>query len=98
MNPIAPHIASSVAGVHQAEKQASRESEKTDRRRPVARVVRRGDDNLDLEVTEVEEVEATRNAKGNDQEETHEDRQAHGHYDARGALSDEPPRRVDLEG
>jgi len=99
VNPIAPHIASSLAGVHQSERQAARETEKTERRRHDSQVIKRGDDNLDLEVSEVEEAEAVRSAKGNDQEETHEDRTSHGYYDAHGDLAEEAPApRVDLEG
>jgi len=97
MLPIHNNIASSIAGAKQAERTAVREQDKAAKRgrRPAERITKRDE----VEVGEVEHAEATRNAKGNDQEETHEDREARGHYDAHGGYSVErEPPRLDLEG
>jgi hypothetical protein len=97
MIPISTDIASSVAGAKQAERAAVREQERTARK--VRERTRRPGQTDEVEIGEVEHVEPVRNAKGNDQEETHEDRQAHGHYDAQGMFNPEALRsKIDFEG
>jgi hypothetical protein len=48
------------------------------------------------EATHVEAAEAVRNLKGNDKEETREDRQEHDGYDPRRAAG--KAKRIDVEG
>lgn len=95
MDAMGPIIAASLAGVNQAEKIAARDAVKPDER-PGKRFRRPGD-NAELSVSHVEGVEGLRDPKGNEQEESHEDRQEHGHYDAQGQLSHDHKPRLDLE-
>lgn len=91
-------IASSIAGASQAERQASRDAQKVEEKRPARRFRRLGDD-AELNVTPTESVEAVRDAKGNDQEESHEDRQEHSAaYDAQGHTTRETRPHLDVEG
>lgn len=89
MSSIPSSLAQSVASVNQAQRSQSKEKERADSARP-----RRLRDAY--EATQVEAAEAVRNLKGNDQEETHEDRTAHDGYDPRTAKK--RPRHIDVEG
>ena len=96
MDPVGLPIASSLAGLNQAERTQTR-----DQRRPgeTARDrLARAQDEAELRVTEVEAPNAPRAVKGNDQEEAHEDRQEHANYAPDGHAQDQPPPRIDLEG
>lgn len=91
-------IASSIAGASQAERQAARDTQKAEEKRPARRFKRLGDD-ADLNVTPTESVDAVRDAKGNDQEESHEDRQEHSPaYDAQGHACRSNRPHLDVEG
>lgn len=93
MDPVGSAIQSSLAGVSQAERKQA--AEKAQREREAERF-RRALDRAELgdgpEATE--EIEAIRSVKGNNQEESHEDRQ----QQDLSHLNDEPRRRLDLEG
>jgi len=85
---IGSNLAQSVASINQAQRAQSKEKEKAESNRP--RDARSLEDAY--EATKVEAAEAVRNLKGNDHEETHEDREEHASYDPR--LS----KHIDLEG
>lgn len=96
MSILGPSLAQSLAGSAQAERAAVREQAK-----PVVRDPKRvrGQDQLDLEPERVESAEAVRSPKGNDQEETREDRREHASYQPGGLTpTDEPGARIDVEG
>jgi hypothetical protein len=88
---IGAHIMPSTAGVTPAERNAAR-----------SKAVQRGrgshsrDD--DLVTVEIEAAEAARKLEGNDQEEAHEDRQAHQHYTPGGRVRRPTPRTLDIQG
>lgn len=65
--------AQSVGGLNQAEKTVARENEK---KREATGARPKDKDSVDL----AQSIDALRTLKGNDQEETHEDRQEHDHY------------------
>jgi len=94
VDPIGLPIQSSLAGVSQSERQQAADRAAKDRG---PRRTRRGADHADLgdELSPTEAAEALRNAKGNDQEEAHEDRLSHGLSTAEG---DAGQHRLDLEG
>lgn len=79
MDGIGHNLASSVAGLNQAERAAKPAPRPEER--PAARF-RRLAETDEFTVTVVEGPEAIRDPKGNDQEETHEDRAEHGLYDS----------------
>ena len=90
-----PIIQQAFAGAaQQADRVQPRDPKKAER--PTERFKRDGD-SADLPVTEVEAAEAIRDAKGNDQEEAHEDRQQQGLYEQRGKKPEDRPR-IDVEG
>lgn len=97
MDPIGLPIASSVAGLNQAERSTVRDQKRPGEtaRDRFARAL----DEAELRVTEVEAPEAPRAVKGNDQEEAHEDRQEHAYYrpDGQARPDDTPPPRLDVE-
>ena len=98
MDPVGPPIASSVAGTHAAERNASKEAKRTDQR-PTARF-RKLHEVDEVSISPIEGSEARRDPKGNDQEESHEDRQEHGHYtiaDAERRDGDHKPH-IDVQG
>ncbi len=88
MSIFGTNAAQSVAGLNQAEKLTARENEK---KRANAGSKQRDKDSVDL----VQSLEAVRNLKGNDQEETREDREEHDHY--RSDPGESGPR-LDVEG
>ncbi len=91
MDPIGLPIQSSLAGVGQQERAQTTERAARDRER--ARFKRALDEaEFGDGLTPTEEIEAIRNMKGNDQEESHEDRQQQGLIDG------EIAPRIDLEG
>lgn len=99
MDAVGPTIAASVAGLTGAERIAAREKAKESKR--IDDRFKRSLDQAELTVTGVEEAEAIRNAKGNDQEEAHEDHQAALLYEAeqlamQKAQLNKP--RLDIEG
>jgi len=97
MDPVGPPIASSVAGAHAAERNASKEARRSDQR-PAARF-RRLHEQDEVTISPIEGSEALRDPKGNDQEETREDRQEHGHSTA-GAPSkrdDDQKPHIDIQ-
>ena len=81
--------AQSVAGLNQAEKTVARANERKRAEEPRARDLK---DSVEL----IQSIDAIRNLKGNEQEETHEDRQEHDHYYRPEAT--EPGSHLDLEG
>ncbi|RMH30388.1 MAG: hypothetical protein D6693_00560 [Planctomycetota bacterium] len=92
MDPVGLPIQSSLAGVSQTERQQA--SARAARERAADRPRRAADESdLDSTLTQTEAVEAPRSAKGNDQEEAHEDRQA---QDRAGQSGPRP--RLDVEG
>lgn len=97
MDPIGNSIASSVAGVSQQERIASRDRARQaggDKDR-----FRRALDEAELTTTQVEAAEAVRSAKGNDSEESHEDRQQRGDFDETPPAHPAPPKpRLDING
>ncbi len=100
MDPVGLPIAASVAGMTGAERIAAREKAKEEKK--VDDRFKRSLDQADLTVTPVEEAEAVRSAKGNDQEEAHEDHEAGAHYEAEALLQrlNKPSAkpRLDVEG
>ena len=90
------NVAQSVSGLSQAEKIEAREKRPE---KPKAAQRRTRTDETDLVTVDTESADAVRNLKGNDQEETHEDRQEHPPYDGRGSLAQGDARpRLDVEG
>lgn len=85
------NVAQSVAGMQQQERIAAREAE---RKRETRREQRLGDE---VEIEHVQAIDAARSAKGNEHEETREDRQEHNAYTPGNADSSKP-RRIDVEG
>lgn len=96
MDPIGLPIASSVAGAAQSERDSVREKRKAEAES--SRRLRRDADGADLSLHGVESAEAVRSAKGNDQEEAHEDRQEHAWYAPDGSVEHARRPRLDLEG
>lgn len=99
MDAVGHTVAASVAGLAGAERVAARDKAKQEKK--IDDRFKRSLDQAELTITPVEEAEAARSAKGNDQEEAHEDHQASAHYDAeRLAIPpDGAPRpRLDIEG
>lgn len=93
MDPVGLSIQSSLAGVKQQER--TQESERAVRDRDKTRFKRTLDEaEFGDGLTPTDEAEAVRNAKGNNQEETHEDRRQQGLVDGDFIL----PRLIDLEG
>lgn len=93
------NLASALAGTQQAEKVTARETKRTEQTRKSG--VRRGRDEQDLSVVKVETAEAVRKTTGNDQEETHSDREAHAGYTAAGAKrarAGTAARSIDIRG
>ncbi len=95
MDPISTSIASSVAGAKQSENAQARESKRAE---SPSKRFRQLLDNVELTVEETEQADAVRSAKGNADEESHEDRQEHGHYDAQGLMRPTDPGTLDLNG
>lgn len=89
MSIVGSNLAQSVAAINAAQRAQSKEKERAESARP--RDTRSFEDAY--EATKVEAAEAVRNLKGNDQEETHEDRQEHAGYDPR-----LPKKHLDVEG
>ena len=93
---IGSHLAQSVAAVPVAERAAVRNAPRKVER---ASVRKHSDDEVLVEPTSVEAAEAVRNLAGNDQEESHQDRQEHGGYTAEGRLTpDADAPRLDVRG
>jgi len=84
-------IAASAAGVKSSEGEATSKSK---RKSDAETTFRRALDEADLSVDAAQAAHAVRNTKGNDQEESHEDRQEHGLLQ-RGPDS---PGHLDIEG
>ncbi|TVQ29816.1 MAG: hypothetical protein EA376_14795 [Phycisphaeraceae bacterium] len=96
MDPVGPPIASSVAGTHAAERNASKEAKRSDQK-PAARF-RRLHELDEVAISPIEGSEALRDPKGNDQEESHEDRQEQGHYTAAEPRDDDHKPHIDIQG
>ena len=93
------NLASALAGTQQAEKIVARDTKRQEQTRKSG--IRRGRDEQDLSVAKVETAEAVRQTTGNDQEETHSDRQAHAGYTAAGAKrarAGAAPPSIDVRG
>ena len=91
-NPLAnAALASSVAGVKSKEGEATNKARRKD---DAETTFKRALDEADVSVDAAQAADAVRNAKGNDQEEAHEDRQEHG------LLDSDPGKmgRLDIEG
>jgi hypothetical protein len=93
-------FASGAAGSNQAERAESAQTRKraADKAREKETDPTRDNQGQDEVVVRVEAAEAIRNLKANDQEEAHEDRVAHAHYDRRGAASQDDQPKLDIEG
>lgn len=99
MEPISGQITRRAAEVRHADRRTTREpNERARGGGPFRLLIDQTE--LDAEITEVQHAEAPRKTEGNAQEESHEDRQSHNYYDARGAVDNTPPERheLDLEG
>ncbi len=99
MTSFGPHIASSVAGAPQAERQAVSRANREERERDRVRRTHRQDPGAPVD--HVELTDAVRSLKDNTQEEASEDRQEHPQYGAGGRLVQKghaAPPRLDLEG
>ncbi len=79
--------------MEQAERNVSKEAKRKERAPSLSDVKRRGD-----EVELADAVDASRDPKGNDQEEAHEDRQESGHYDAHGRVRPGGGPELDVAG
>jgi len=90
-NAAAAAIAASVSAVKAKEDEAAGKSKRKDE---AETAFKRALDEADVSVDAAQAIDAVRNAKGNDQEEAHEDRQEHGLLD--GSLR--MPQRLDIEG
>jgi hypothetical protein len=87
---IGPPISSSVSGVTPAERAADRG--KRIRKDPDGHI-------READVADVAAHDAVRGLEGNDQEEAHEDRQAHEHYTPGGFVRNKgADRKLDIEG
>lgn len=94
VNITGTNLAQSVAGSAQAEKVAARDKKPE---KPTAANRRQND----LVVVDVETLEAIRAAKGNGDEEAHDDRQRHSTYTpGEGGKPHDPPptKHIDLQG
>ncbi len=60
--------------------------------------VKRGADDADLKTARIEQIDNMRATTGNEEEESHEDRQEHGFYDPHGSPPPHHPPRIDVEG
>jgi hypothetical protein len=94
MSSLGANVAQSVSALGQAQrtesaKKRAREDTKARARRP---------EHEDEVVVEVETLRAVRDLKGNDQEETHEDREATTQYRPDGSLPDKPHPHIDVQG
>jgi len=98
MDPVSQHVASSATASQLASRRVQKD--KDGKTRP-AGADRPLTDHADLEETveDVQAAEHTRSVKGNEQEESHEDRESAAWYDAHGVW-DEPDARptFDVEG
>lgn len=90
-NAASASIAASVAGVKSKE---GDETNKARRKADSETTFKRALDEADLSVDAAQAADAVRNAKGNDQEEAHEDRQEHGLLDSQ----QNKPGRLDIQG
>lgn len=98
MDPVSQHVASSASASHLAGRRVQKDKDGKARPGGVDQPLA---DRADLEehVEDVQSGEASRSVKGNEEEESHEDRQGRAWYDANGVW-DEPPARptFDAEG
>ncbi|MCB9838700.1 MAG: hypothetical protein H6813_05120 [Phycisphaeraceae bacterium] len=85
-NSASASIAASVSGVKSTEADSTN---KAKRKSDAETRFKRALDEADVSVDAAQAADAVRNAKGNDQEEAHEDRQEHGFYQ---------PGHLDIEG
>ncbi len=90
-NAASASIAASVAGVKSKEGEATN---KARRKADAETSFKRALDEADVSVDAAQAADAVRNAKGNDQEEAHEDRQEHGLLDSQR----ETPGHLDIQG
>lgn len=97
MDPIGPAIASSLAGLNQAERQAARDARKAQTEGPRDRF-RRALDEAELTVVETESEVAVRGVAANEDEEARQDHREHPPgYPREGEASDDADRpRLDL--
>jgi len=98
MDAVGPTVAASVAGIANAERVVAREKAKENKR--IDDRFKRSLDQAELTVTGVEEAEAIRSLKANDQEEAQEDHQAALLDEAENLAPkpDAPRPRLDIEG
>jgi hypothetical protein len=89
------NVAQSVAGLSQAERIEAREKRPKD---PKVAQRRTRQDEYDMVVVNTEDADAVRGLKGNDQEETREDRQEQPAYTGRAVPHAENHPRIDVEG
>lgn len=93
---IGTNLAASAAGAPGAERAASRRPERAETTRSRAR--RPDKDEVIVGASAVDAPEAVRSLKGNDQEETREDREEHAAYTSRGKVASRGPSKLDLAG
>lgn len=94
---VGSHLAQSIAAIPVAERAAVRQAARRPGERAAVR--RHAEDEVIVEPTAVEAAEATRNLAGNEQEESHQDRQQHAGYTADGKpATDEDTPRLDVRG
>lgn len=87
MDPIGPTIASSLAGLNQAERQNSRDAKRTEAEAARAKF-RRALDEAELTVAQTESDGAVRGVASNEEEEARQDHREHKAYGAKGADDD----------
>lgn len=99
MDPVGPTLASSLAGLNQAERQAARDAKKAQAEGPRDRF-RRALDEAELTVVETESDGAVRGVAANSDEDAQQDHREHGAYPPapRGATDEETPPRLDVNG
>ena len=90
-NAASASIAASAAGVKSSEAEAT---DKAKRKSESETTFKRALDEADVSVDAAQAADAVRSAKGNDQEEAHEDRREHGLLDG----GPGKPGHLDLEG
>lgn len=94
MSIIGTSLAGSVAGAAQAERAEVEAARKRERLRGPRESASRREDEI---VVPVEAVEAVRDLKGNDQEESETDRHSRPRYDADGSPHEDDTPRIDVK-
>jgi hypothetical protein len=98
MSTMGTSVAQSVAGATQAEHKAARDIERSKPpvRKSKAERLRRGED--EVELNQPQAVEAVRNLKDNQDQETADDRERQNHYRSESGGSEAKRPRLDIQG